>query len=115
MGFRKPSYDVEEKGLDPSVPHKDLGTDGRLLPDRASPAGDQSIAETNLKDLQDKGGSVAETKKKSAPPPQDTGELPAKQISKPIVGKSTPKKVILKPTKPKAKKTNKKNPASTKA
>lgn len=32
MGFRKPLYDVEEKGLDPNVPHKALGSDGRLLP-----------------------------------------------------------------------------------
>lgn len=32
MGFRKPQYDVEEKGLNPLVPHKNLGRDGRLLP-----------------------------------------------------------------------------------
>ena len=32
MGFRKPLYDVEEKGLDPEIPHTNLGSDGRLLP-----------------------------------------------------------------------------------
>lgn len=32
MGFRKPLYDVEEKGLDPQKPHTNLGSDGRLLP-----------------------------------------------------------------------------------
>ena len=32
MGFRKPLYDVAEKGLNPTTPHKNLGSDGRLLP-----------------------------------------------------------------------------------
>lgn len=31
MGFRKAIYDVEEKGLDPKKPHKEIGDDGRLL------------------------------------------------------------------------------------
>lgn len=30
MGFGKAKYDVEEKGLDPKVGHKELGEDGRL-------------------------------------------------------------------------------------
>jgi hypothetical protein len=30
MGFRKSLYDVEEKGLDPTKPHNELGIDGRL-------------------------------------------------------------------------------------
>lgn len=33
MGFRKAIYDVEEKGLDPSKPHTELGEDGRLKAD----------------------------------------------------------------------------------
>jgi len=33
MGFRKAIYDVEEKGLDPTVPHNQIGDDGRLLSD----------------------------------------------------------------------------------
>lgn len=31
MGFRKVLYDVEERGLDPRKPHKEIGTDGRLM------------------------------------------------------------------------------------
>lgn len=30
MGFGKAKYDVEEKGLNPTKAHKDLGDDGRL-------------------------------------------------------------------------------------
>jgi hypothetical protein len=30
MGFRKALKDVEEKGLEPTVPYKELGPDGRL-------------------------------------------------------------------------------------
>lgn len=31
MGFKKEVYEVEEKGLNPSEPHKKLGADGRLV------------------------------------------------------------------------------------
>lgn len=32
MGFGKAKYDVEEKGLDPKVAHKEVAQDGRLTP-----------------------------------------------------------------------------------
>lgn len=38
MGFRKALYDVEEKGLDPSTPHRNLGSDGRLTPALSNPS-----------------------------------------------------------------------------
>lgn len=37
MGFRKALYDVEEKGLNPSLPHRNLGSDGRLTPALSGP------------------------------------------------------------------------------
>jgi hypothetical protein len=42
MGFRKPLYDVEEKGLDPKKPHRSLGSDGRLLVDPTPTSVDES-------------------------------------------------------------------------
>lgn len=38
MGFRKALYDVEEKGLNPNLPHKNLGSDGRLVPALSEPS-----------------------------------------------------------------------------
>ena len=32
MGFGKAKYDVEEKGLTPTIPHNQVGLDGRLVP-----------------------------------------------------------------------------------
>ena len=31
MGFKKEVYDVDEKGLDPTEPHNDIGSDGKLV------------------------------------------------------------------------------------
>jgi len=36
MGFRKALYDVEEKGLNPKMPHRTIGPDGRLAPESLS-------------------------------------------------------------------------------
>jgi hypothetical protein len=47
MGFGKAKYDVEEKGLDPTVPHKDIAQDGRLAPQQQ-----QQPSESALKTLE---------------------------------------------------------------
>jgi len=45
MSFRKVIHDVEEKGLDPSLPHTALGSDGRLLSSVSEPSKVESTVE----------------------------------------------------------------------
>ena len=59
MGFRKAIYDVEEKGLDPTKPHSEVGADGRLAFTDVSP----NLPTANEVE---RGSSAPETKKKKA-------------------------------------------------
>lgn len=45
MSFRKVIYDVEEKGLNPKLPHTALGSDGRLLSGVSEPSKVESAVE----------------------------------------------------------------------
>lgn len=65
MGFRKVLYDVEERGLDPRKPHKNIGVDGRLIakvvPDQPTAANSSSsdIASQEEKSTQQPSMGVA--------------------------------------------------------
>lgn len=112
MGFRKAIYDVEEKGLDPKKPHKEIGDDGRLLskvvPSQPAAVNSSLSKSQEEKSTQEPSLAVAATdrKEKEVETPKSekdsvniefTGELPqaTKEISD---DKSNPKlkKVITK-------------------
>jgi replication-associated recombination protein RarA len=48
MGFGKAKYDVEEKGLDPKVAHKDVAQDGRLATAQPSETATKSLDAANV-------------------------------------------------------------------
>jgi len=128
MGFRKPQYDVEEKGLDPSTPHKNLGKDGRLLvPEVATPntpvaktkkpnkqkADNKKVATSEEKNevmtplLADKAGSE-DSKTTTDKPPVSLKELEESKVSKKTVVKKPTKKrkpVVKNPSAPEKRKT----------
>lgn len=68
MGFRKALYDVEEKGLDPKKPHKEIGNDGRLLskvvPNQPAAANSSSSKSQEEKSTQESSLAVAATDRK---------------------------------------------------
>jgi len=68
MGFRKAIYDVEEKGLDPKKPHKEIGDDGRLLskvvPNQPAAANSSSSKSQEEKSTQEPSLAVAATDRK---------------------------------------------------
>lgn len=131
MGFRKPLYDVEEKGLNPEVPHTNLGSDGRLLPAKdnlGTPTAVSSSGETDLETESVEVKAVPKAKEDAAKTPQSANgkkatdkeavdkldeaakELPDEPKAE---KKSTTKKKVTRTRKatPKAKKATKKTPA----
>jgi len=84
MGFRKPLYDVEEKGLDPQIPHNNLGSDGRLLPAKDNlniPTAVSSPSKKEETDLDDdvKAEAVQKAKKTVAKTPSSANKATDKK------------------------------------